>query len=45
MHCDFYDGGVKAVTLPTSCIPCVCVYVRLSAKGMEEGMIGDDIIS
>lgn len=57
MRCDFYDGGVKAVTLPASCIQpvckCVCALARVSVgcavsrsvKGMEEGMIGDDIIS
>ena len=54
MHCDFYDGGVKTVTLLyTSCTlylcVCVCVCaaaaVSLSTERMEEGMLGDDIIS
>lgn len=55
MHCDFYDGGVKDVTLPTSSILCICLFVCRSlcvavilsvkgVKGVGSEILGDDII-
>lgn len=54
MRCDFYDGGVRAVILPASCVRrarvCVCVWaidsaVCLSTERRGEGMLENDIIS